>query len=205
MCLAGYLLGSINSAIIVSHLLYRKDIRLQGSGNAGMTNMLRVYGKKAGGLTALGDLLKAVLAVLLARWIMAQSAGSLPLDPGYLAGLFVLIGHVFPLYFRFRGGKGVMPALGIVLLVDLAAFLILLAVAVPVLLVSRTMSLVSLISALLLPAVTWILSRVRQADPLYAVLLTLLYAILVIVSHRENIKRLIRRSEKPIIEDQNED
>lgn len=196
--LSGYLLGSVNSAVIVSRALEKDDIRTHGSGNAGMTNMYRVFGKKAALLTTLGDLLKAIVAVLLARGIFAWIGVSLVFDPGYLAGLFVLIGHIFPIYFGFRGGKGVMPAVGVVLMVNPAAFGVMAAIALPLFLATRTMSLVSVVSAAVLPVVTLTLGLLQKSRPLAATLFTLAYAVLVIVSHRSNIKRLLSGSEKPI-------
>jgi len=196
--LSGYLLGSVNSAVIVSHALEQDDIRTHGSGNAGMTNMYRVFGKKAALLTTLGDLLKAIAAVLLARGLFIWLGVELALDSGYLAGLLVLIGHIYPIFFGFRGGKGVMPAVGIVLMVNPVVFGVMVAIALPLFLATRTMSLVSVISAASLPIVTLILSLLRKTPPLAATLFTLAYAILVIVSHRSNIKRLLSGSEKPI-------
>lgn len=196
---AAYLLGSVNSAILVSRLLAKDDIRAHGSGNAGMTNMLRTFGRKAALLTTLGDLLKAMASVLLARGLVAATGTAAGFDPGYAAGFFVLLGHIFPVFFGFRGGKGVMPALGVVLLVDPVAFLVLLAVAVPVFLAVRIMSVVSLASAALLPPVTLVLCLLRQADPLVPTLATALYAALVAVSHRENIRRLRAGTEKRIV------
>ena len=196
----GYLLGSINSAIIVSRFISHDDIRTHGSGNAGTTNMFRTYGKKAALLTAFGDILKAILAVLLGRLLFSLAAltGALPVDPGYLTGLFVLLGHIFPAFFKFKGGKGVMPAVAVILVVNPPAFLVMLAIALPVFLITRTMSLVSLISALALPVVTLALALLRQTNPRYPTLITLLYGILVIVSHRQNIRRLLHGQERPI-------
>lgn len=196
----GYLLGSINSAIIVSRFISHDDIRTHGSGNAGTTNMFRTYGKKAALLTAFGDILKAILAVLLGRLLFSLAAltGALPVDPGYLTGLFVLLGHIYPAFFKFKGGKGVMPAVAVILVVNPPAFLVMLAIALPVFLITRTMSLVSLISALALPVVTLALALLRQTNPGYPTLITLLYGILVIVSHRQNIRRLLHGQEKPI-------
>lgn len=196
---SGYLLGSINSAIIVSRLWQHDDIRKHGSGNAGATNMLRTFGKTAAALTTAGDILKAVLAVLLARAIFNLFTVTLAFDPGYIAGLFVLVGHIFPAYFRFKGGKGVMPALGIVLIVNPLAFAVMLVIALPILLIFRIVSLVSVLSAILLPIVTFVLGRLRHADPLAETLLTLSFSILVLYSHRENIKRLLSGTEKPIV------
>ncbi|MHB8963818.1 MAG: glycerol-3-phosphate 1-O-acyltransferase PlsY [Saccharofermentanales bacterium] len=195
----GYLLGSVSSAVIVSRLSGQEDIRRHGSGNAGATNMFRTYGRKAALFTTAGDIIKAVAAVLLVRTIFLFSSVPLPFDPGYLAGLFVLLGHIFPVYFGFKGGKGVMPALGIILIVSPLAFGILLAIAVPVFLMSRTVSLVSVLSAVLLPVVTLAICLIRGTDPFYETGLTLLYGALVLFSHRENIRRLLHGTEKPIL------
>ena len=194
---ASYLLGSVNSAVIVSRALEKDDIRTHGSGNAGMTNMYRVFGKRAALLTTLGDLIKAILAVLLARTLFVWFDASLAFDPGYPAGLFVLLGHIFPIYFGFRGGKGVMPAVGIVLMVNPAAFGVMVAIALPLFLATRTMSLVSVVSAAALPVVTLILGLLQKNRPLASTLFTLTYAVLVIVSHRSNIQRLLSGTEKP--------
>ena len=95
-----YLLGSINSAVVISRLLYHDDVRNHGSGNAGTTNMLRTYGKVAALLTLLGDVLKTVLAVCIGSFTLSAAIG------GWIAAFFCMIGHIFPLYYRFRGGKG---------------------------------------------------------------------------------------------------
>ena len=108
--LASYLLGSLNTAIIVSKLLYGEDIRTKGSGNAGMTNMLRTYGKTGAILTLLGDLLKTVISVGLAGLVFGfQYVGGMSVNfLTYAAGLLAVIGHIFPCYYRFKGGKGVL-------------------------------------------------------------------------------------------------
>ena len=207
----GYLLGSISWAIIISRGFGQDDIRAYGSGNAGSTNMFRTFGRKAGLLTVLGDLLKAVAAAWLGRLIFKLLAVQLampanfapemayPIDPGYLAGLFVLIGHIFPVFFGFKGGKGVMPAVGVILAVNPLAFLVMVGIALPVFLLTRTMSLVSLVSSIALPLVTYGLGQLRQVDQRIETGFTLFYAVLVIVSHRENIKRLLSGTEKPLV------
>lgn len=194
----GYLLGSINTALIVSRFLKNDDIRSHGSGNAGTTNMLRTYGKKAALITGLGDLLKAILAVLLARAVVYLSAAQLSFDIGYFTGLFVLLGHMYPIYFGYKGGKGVMPALGIILIVNPIAFAVMFVISLPVLLIFRIVSLVSVLSAVLLPIVTFALCLLQRTDPLYNTFFTMLYGILVLYSHRENIRRLLSRKEKPV-------
>ena len=95
-----YLLGSINFAIIISGKSYGDDVRSHGSGNAGMTNMLRTYGKKAAALTLLGDAFKAILAAIVGYYMMGMYGA-------YIAGFFCVLGHTFPIFFKFKGGKGV--------------------------------------------------------------------------------------------------
>ena len=106
-----YLLGSIDTGILVSKFLYHDDVRKYGSGAAGMTNMLRTFGKKAAALTAFGDVLKGVLAVCIGRWLFTLMPENTTLSPYlavYLAAIFAIIGHLKPLYFGFKGGKGVL-------------------------------------------------------------------------------------------------
>lgn len=197
--ISGYFLGSINSAILVTRLFGREDIRQFGSGNAGVTNMLRTYGKKPAALTVFGDLLKAILAVVLARIFFNMFAVQLIVDPGVLAGLFVLLGHLFPVFFGFKGGKGVMPAFGIILLVNPPAFIVLLVVAVPVFLLSQTMSLVSILSASLYPFATLAIRLLTHENPWPETLFAVAYSILVLFSHRSNIRRLLNGTEQPVL------
>ena len=113
-----YLLGSIDTGILVSKFLYHDDVRKYGSGAAGMTNMLRTFGKKAAALTAFGDVLKGVLAVCIGRWLFTLMPESTMLSPYlavYLAAIFAIIGHLKPLYFGFKGGKGVLVEGGTIL------------------------------------------------------------------------------------------
>ena len=116
-----YLLGSVNTAIIVSGAMYHDDVRNHGSGNAGFTNMMRNYGKKAAIITFVGDILKTVLAVLIGWCVFGYLTA-------YIAGLACLIGHVFPVFYNFRGGKGVVCLATILLMLDWRLFLILLAI-----------------------------------------------------------------------------
>ena len=115
-----YLLGSIDTGILVSKFLYHDDVRKYGSGAAGMTNMLRTFGKKAAALTAFGDVLKGVLAVCIGRWLftlMPESATLSPYLAVYLAAIFAIIGHLKPLYFGFKGGKGIACTVGAIAVV----------------------------------------------------------------------------------------
>ena len=105
---ASYLLGSINSAVIISKKIYGYDVRDYGSGNAGMTNMFRSFGKTAGFLTLAGDVIKALVSVILGFVLLG--------GPGqYVAGFFCMLGHIFPIYFKFKGGKGVSTAAGAIM------------------------------------------------------------------------------------------
>ena len=113
--LQAYLLGSVDTGILVSKFVYHDDVRNYGSGAAGMTNMLRTFGKKAAAMTATGDVLKGVLAVCIGRWLfhmLPADAGVSPYLGVYLAAIFAVLGHLYPLYFGFKGGKGVLVAAG---------------------------------------------------------------------------------------------
>lgn len=109
---AAYLLGSLSFSIIVTRLLYHKDIRTFGSGNAGMTNVLRTFGKGAAALTIVGDIGKGILAVLLAKWAFGAFTAADPIYGAYIAAFCAVLGHVYPVYFGFKGGKAVSVATG---------------------------------------------------------------------------------------------
>lgn len=190
----GYLLGSINFAIIVCRLLDHDDIRSHGSGNAGMTNVLRVYGKKQAALVLLGDFGKGVAAVFIARYIF-ERAGITVMDGAYVGALAVLLGHLFPLFFGFRGGKGVLTSAGIMLLVNPVVFAILVPVIVVFMLVTRIVSLGSITAAVLYPILTYFVVNAQGKPPLLDTLLAALMAVLVIYMHRSNIKRLLNGTE----------
>lgn len=191
-----YLLGSINSAIIVSRVFAGDDVRKHGSGNAGMTNMLRTYGKGLATLTALGDFFKAVIAVGLGRAIFSLVALTVPVDPGYLAALFVLLGHLFPLYFGFKGGKGVMTSLGAILMINPLAFLALAVVFVPIVFITRIVSIGSVLGAISFPFLTWGIRCLQHREPLYDTICAVIIAVIVLVMHRENIVRLLKGQER---------
>ena len=189
-----YLLGSVNFAIVVSRLYAHDDVRRHGSGNAGMTNILRTYGKLPAFFTFLGDFCKGWVAVLIGEWLFS-GAGKLPFDPGYVAALFVLLGHLFPVYFGFKGGKGVLTTLGTMLIVNPVVFLILLALLLPVLFIFKIVSLVSVLGAVLYPFLTWGLCVYRSQPPFYDTLFAAVFALLVLYMHRGNIRRLLNGTE----------
>ena len=149
-----YLLGSINTAIVISKVFYHDDIRKYGSGNAGLTNMLRTYGKGAAGLTLLGDMLKTALAILFTGCLFGfHYMGGISLNDGYcyMAGLFAVVGHVFPIYYGFKGGKGVLVTATMALILTPIPFLFLLAIFIIVVALSKYVSLGSVTAAVLYP------------------------------------------------------
>lgn len=188
----GYLLGSINSAIITSKALFDKDIRNFGSGNAGLTNMLRVFGKKAALFTLLGDMLKSALSVLLGAWVCYNSS-----EGAHLAGLFCVLGHIAPIYYGFRGGKGVLAAATMILVLDPVVFLLLIATFALVLFMTRFVSMASVIAAFLYPAYIYVISMTLTGDPprFFKLLFAVVTAVMVIFMHRKNIERVYKGTE----------
>ncbi|MFV0399745.1 MAG: glycerol-3-phosphate 1-O-acyltransferase PlsY [Oscillospiraceae bacterium] len=201
VALVSYLLGSINFAVIISRIYAGDDVRKHGSGNAGMTNMLRTYGKTPAILTAAGDFAKAVVAICLARFVIFPLVFGLPgqnidgIDPGYVAGFFVLIGHIFPLFFHFKGGKGVMSSLGVLAVLDPIVFLAILVICLPIVFISRMVSLGSVTGAILLPIFTFIWRLIQGRNPAYDTVCAAVIAALVLFMHRENIGRLLKGTE----------
>ena len=192
-----YLLGSINFAIIVSKIYAHDDVRRYGSKNAGMTNILRTYGKLPAFFTLLGDFFKGVLAVVIARTIFS-AMGVDTFDAGYAAGFFALLGHLYPVFFGFKGGKGVLTSLGIILVVNPLVFCILLIIFLPVLFITRIVSLVSVTGAVLYPFLTLIVDLCLRRPALFDFLFALLFSVFVIYKHRGNIQRLLNGTERRI-------
>ena len=181
--LIAYFLGSINFAIIISGKKYKEDIRDHGSKNAGMTNMMRTYGKKAAVLTLVGDALKAIVACSIGYLIMGCLGA-------YAAGLFCMIGHVFPIFYGFKGGKGVVTAAATVLMTDWLVFLILLALFIFMVAVWRYISLASITCMLLYPLILSFTTKLflQRISPF--ILFAVLMAALIIGKHWQNIQRL---------------
>ena len=199
---AGYLLGSINSSIIISKLLYRDDIRRHGSGNAGATNMLRTYGKNAALLTLLGDVMKTVLSVLFAaiifgfNYVGGISTGGFC----YVAGLFTILGHIFPIYYGFRGGKGVLATAAMALVLSPIAFLILITIFILIVWISKYVSLGSVTVAILYPVVLHGIFQVQfgMTMPGLTALSAIIAAIIIVWCHRHNLERISNRTENKI-------
>lgn len=202
--LTGYLLGSLNFGIIVSRLLYKKDVRNYGSKNAGMTNTARTFGKNAGALVFTGDFIKPIAACLVAMFLL--SGGKNITVCGYIAGLATVIGHVFPVFFGFKGGKGVATMFGMALALCPCAAVIM---AVPFflcLLISKTVSLSSIIASLFFPVSTFLIYSYFEflcpgalvAQPMFASVVALAVSLLVIFMHRTNIQRILKGEERKI-------
>ncbi len=200
LLIVSYLLGSINSAIMVSKILYRDDIRKYGSGNAGLTNMHRTFGMKAAGLTLLGDMLKTVLSVLLALFTFGfRYSFALCINPlAFLAGAAAVVGHVYPVFYGFKGGKGVLVMSTMALVVSPAIFFTLLLVFIGVVALSKYISLGSVSVAILYPVfLNAYHSFFLKYPPAWTtVLVTILLALFVFWLHRENLKRINDRTER---------
>ena len=189
VALVSYLLGSVSFAVIVSRVGAKDDVRNHGSGNAGMTNILRSYGKKMAAFTALGDFGKGVIAVALGR-IIFSLAGIKGFDAGYIAGLFVILGHLYPLFFGFKGGKGVLTSLGAAVIVSPIPFLVIAGIAVPTVFAVKIVSLISIIGFSLYPFVVIVVDLLID-KPLWGELVfSLIVSGLGIWKHRSNIQRL---------------
>jgi glycerol-3-phosphate acyltransferase PlsY len=183
LAVLAYLLGSLSFAILLSRLAGGPDPRASGSGNPGATNMLRVAGKKLAVMTLIGDLLKGLLPILIAKLL------GLSLHQQAWVGLAAVIGHLYPLYFRFRGGKGVATAAGMLLGLYPPAALLALAAWALVFLLTRTSSLASLIATpLTLPLLAW----QQPAALLPACVLTGL----IVWRHRSNLRDLFAGRER---------
>jgi len=178
-------LGSINSAVIISRIK-GKDIRTVGSGNAGATNILRTFGKGAAGLVFLIDILKGVLAVLLCR-ALGGAYGS------YLGGFLAVIGHNYPVYFGFRGGKGIVTSLAVMLTVAPTKALCALVVAVVIIAATRYVSLGSIVGSILFG----ILALIR-GDDLWFRIFAAATALLAVLRHSGNIGRLVKGTERKL-------
>lgn len=183
----GYIIGNIQFAVIFSYLLHRDDVRHHGSGNAGSTNMLRVYGKKDGIITFAGDLLKGVAGVLIGRLLGGENCV-------YMGAVGVILGHCYPVFFGFHGGKGVASSLGAVFALNPLYGGIVSIVAAIVAIATKTISAASLsgTAAYLIIALIW----GTKGNKLFAAALF----ILICIRHRENIARMIAGSEGRVLE-----
>ena len=192
-----YLFGSINTAIIISRKVYGEDIRNFGSGNAGMTNMHRTYGMKAALMTLAGDCAKQIASIFFASFLYGR-------EGAYLAGLFCMLGHIAPIYYKFKGGKGVLTAATMILFLNPVVFLIIFAIFILVVAVSRYISLGSILSAFAYPGVLYMYMSFEvgkgklhgvEAFPMIA---AVIISFIVIFMHRSNIARLANGKENKL-------
>ncbi|MBQ9162385.1 MAG: glycerol-3-phosphate 1-O-acyltransferase PlsY [Clostridia bacterium] len=194
-----YLLGSLNFGLIISNRKYKDDIRTHGSGNAGTTNMLRTYGKGAAVATLLGDMLKAFVAVSIGYLVfdigITLESGEIIRDKigASVAGLFVMLGHVFPCFYKFKGGKGVATAAMVVLMINPIVFAILMTIFLIIVIGTRYVSLGSVMGMMLFPIVL-----TAFEGPGSAAAFSVLMALLVVWKHKENIMRLREGKESKI-------
>ena len=189
---AAYLLGSIPSAVWIGKYFYKIDVREYGSGNAGATNVFRVLGKKAGIPVLIMDILKGFVAVSFAYFSNYKSESNQFIDMQLVLGIASLVGHIFPVFASFRGGKGIATLLGIILAVHPYGALVAIAVFIIVLLISSYVSLASMIAAIVFPIVVIIVFNTQVPS---LIIFSILIAIMVLITHQKNIERLIRREE----------
>lgn len=200
----GYFLGSLNFSIIVVKLMKGKDIRTVGSKNAGLTNTYRCFGPSCAGLTLAGDLLKGIVAVALSLWFASLlKVGFAPDNDvhyiGYIAGFCSIIGHVYPLYYGFKGGKGVLVGVSAFLIVEPKVFVALIVIFAVVLALSKFVSLASVMASAYAPIAVFLMSMIVEKEgfgrSLLYTILCIPMAAMVIYMHRTNIERLKNGSE----------
>lgn len=213
-----YLIGSFNPAIVITRIVTGKDIRTMGSGNAGFTNVLRSVGKGPAIATIVCDYLKGFIAVLIGWWIFSAMTVTNDVSPveyvkygRYLAGMCVIIGHSFPIFFAFKGGKGVVTANALMLVVDWRVFLMIIATFLAIFFATKIISLGSIAGAAMYPIYTLLSTYFLDYLPLlgtpdelrfrYVLISTgcaFVVGAIIIIMHRENLQRLINGEEKRI-------
>ena len=190
--LGAYILGSIPTAVWIGKYFYKIDVREYGSGNAGATNVFRVLGKKAGIPVLFLDIFKGFLAVSLASLSNYTIHSNQFINLQLVLGIASLVGHIFPIFASFRGGKGIATLLGIILAVLPYAAFISIGIFILVLLVSGYVSLSSMIAAVAFPLIVILVFNITNNS---LIVFSILIAIMVLITHQKNIERLIRREE----------
>ena len=188
----GYLIGSVSFAVIIGKLFYKKDVRESGSKSAGATNVLRTLGKKAAIAVTIGDLLKGIIAYLIASPLGLYGAdGEIC---AIISGVFAVFGHNYPLYFNFKGGKGVLTSLAFSFMIDVRGGLIALMFALIIMATTKYVSLGSILGCALNAVIIWFLVPGEYIKIAAIVFL----ATLAIVKHKDNIKRLLKGEERKL-------
>ena len=200
IAIIAYVIGSINFSVIISKKMAGFDVREKGSGNAGTTNMLRSVGKKAAAITLLCDILKGVVAILIALLVgnIVKNVDRAVLVQ--IAGILVVVGHTFPIFFEFKGGKGVATSLGLIMMINWQIGLICLVFAIAIMAFSKMVSMGSVGAAILFPILTLFINTnfiVQESGMKYFVFSVILAA-MVIFNHRANIKRIANGTENKL-------
>lgn len=205
MLIIAYLIGSINFSILISKKKAGYDIREKGSGNAGTTNMLRNLGKKYAAITLICDILKGVvsivIAIIIGKILGGNTNAALLVQ---IAGLAVVLGHTFPIFFGFKGGKGVATSLGILLITNWQIGLICLVFGIVLIALTRMVSLGAIAAAVLFPILTLFIGENYYIVPSFSGLgngyfiFSVILAVIVIFNHRTNIKRILNGSENKV-------
>lgn len=198
MTAIAYAIGSISFSVVFSKKMAGFDVREKGSGNAGSTNVLRTVGKKAAILTLLCDILKGIVAVLLAVLlanIVKELDGALLVQ---LAAVAVIFGHTFPIFFGFKGGKGVATSLGVLLLINWQIGLICLVFALVIMALTRMVSAGSVLAAILFPVLTLFIGDAYYIIPGNYFVFSVIMALIVAFNHRSNIKRILNGTENKL-------
>lgn len=203
MGIIAYLIGSINFSILISKKVAGFDVREKGSGNAGTTNMLRSVGKGAAAVTLILDILKGVTTIYIAILYgnIVSKLANLQIDNSILvqiSGICVILGHTFPIYFGFKGGKGVATALGILLTTNYQIGLICLVFALVLIILTKMVSVGALGAAILFPVLTLFLAKENFIVHGNYIVYSIIIAFIIIFNHRSNIKRLLNGTENKI-------
>lgn len=188
LIILSYIIGCFSSAYFIGKTFKKIDIRLHGSGNAGATNAVRVMGKKLGVLTFLLDFIKGIIAVLFGYWMLG-------LNGGLIAAVCVVVGHDYPVFLGFKGGKGVATTIGSMAVLNFPVALTCVTIGISVGIISRFVSLGSIVFLVLVPIVSTLLNKEFNINFLIA---TIILAIIGIVRHKSNIERLIKGNENKI-------
>ena len=199
MAIIAYLIGSVNFSVIFSKKFAGFDVREKGSGNAGTTNMLRSVGKGPAALTLICDILKGVVSILLAIAIGSIFKNTDRALLVQVAAIAVVIGHTFPIFFKFKGGKGVATSLGVLLLTNWQIGLICLVFGLLLIILTRMVSLGSCAAAVLYPVLTLFINQhyIVTGNSSYFIY-SIILAVIVLFNHRENIKRIMQGKENRI-------
>lgn len=203
IAIIAYLIGSINFSVILSKKMAGFDVRQKGSGNAGTTNMLRSVGKKDAAITLICDILKGVvsigIAILVGYLFNAQNKSILV----QIAAIAVVIGHTFPIFFGFKGGKGVATSLGVLIMTNWQIGLICLAIAIIIMAITKMVSLGSCMAAIAFPLLTYFAANifenayiVKEGSSYFVY--SIILAVIVLFNHRSNIKRIITGKENKL-------